>query len=121
MLLRDLECVLPRAARISVLGIPRRGWRGFESPAKFKLLAMEGVRCLGAWGGRKRRWTCLHHRTGAWVMHFENRLPQIAEWEMRSMSESFRNPMLGVCAMVYHPMGHTHTDTGDLSLQPLEI
>lgn len=36
----NLERVLPCAARISVLGIPRRGWRGFESPAKFKLLAM---------------------------------------------------------------------------------
>lgn len=37
----NLERVLPRAARISVLGVPRRGWRGFESPAKFKLLAMK--------------------------------------------------------------------------------
>lgn len=46
--MRPRTYVLPHAAaRICVLGIPRRGWRGFESPAKFKLLTMEGFRCLG--------------------------------------------------------------------------
>lgn len=86
----NLERVLPRAARISVLGIPRRGWRGFESPAKFKLLTMKRCPLSGALGmGRVKnkkgllldRGFLLQHRTGAWVMHIEHQLAQIAEWE----------------------------------------
>lgn len=57
-----------------------------KSPAKFKLLAMEGVRCLGAWGC----WTCLQHRTGAWVMHIEHQLPRLPNGNA-SRSGSFRN------------------------------
>lgn len=114
MLRLDLERVLPRAARISVLGIPRHGWRGFESPAKFKLLAMEGVRCLGAWG----RWTCLQHRTGAWVMHIEHQLAQIAEWECFKEWE-LSKPGLGSAPWCIIPWG-THTPPTSPS-NPLDI
>lgn len=96
----------------AVLGIPRRGWRGFESPAKFKLLAMEGGRCLGGLG----RWVlldvcvCSHSDRGWGDAHNrDNLLPRLPNRNASKGLRAFRNLGWGLPHGVSSQWGtHTH-------------
>lgn len=69
------------------------------------------------WGGTQGCWTLsAASDRGLGDAH---RAPaiQIAEWECFEEWELFET-WVGVCAMVYHPMGLAHRHTADLSFRP---